>query len=259
MNRSIDSPKWDSSLQLERMPPKLKKKVQFTVRGRCFLVTPQLVTNAMRTFNSTARLAGRDSGNRYAVFDKVGMPYPPKRILSICTGCRLDEFSAGARVNNVFRMLGFQVRKASDAIRLQERWPRTLPSIKILLKRLFSQKWSKFDQEFIFNFRCRFDARYPGVYMFAYPKERSSSVGKHVKEHHVYYVGSSPYAGLGARLTNSGMGRVVADATRERTDSFVKTARTRLTGDRYMLPGWRFRPTQTRRGVAFRISKGWVQ
>lgn len=37
--------------------------------------------------------------------------------------------------------------------------------------------------------------------MFAYPKKDSSLERKRVNEGQVYYVGSSPYAGLGARLT----------------------------------------------------------
>ncbi len=177
-----------------------RNTIQLTIHGRPFVLTALTVRRGMRDFNTKVRLKGRDSGSRYAIFDAEGMPYPPKAILSLCTGCLPNEFSGGNRVNTAFKSLGFEVKRAPRAIRLGERWPRELPAIKVLVSRLFSQKWAKFDQQLVKRFSRRFDAKYPGVYMFAYPSAHSALHGKRVNEADVYYVGMSNYAGLGPRL-----------------------------------------------------------
>lgn len=149
----------------------------------------------MRKFDQRYRGKVKESGSRYAVFDRTGNPYPPKWIVSLATQVPRNRFSGGTRINGILSELGFHVDRAPDVIR-NNRWPHKRPSITRLLARLFSGKWRQLTGDLI-----REDTpNDPGVYLVAFPPTNRDLAGKAVRNQEICYIGMSNHAGVKKRL-----------------------------------------------------------
>jgi hypothetical protein len=168
--------------------------LRYTIDGKKYDISREEIIRAMRQFDRKFSKARPTRGRKFFVWFS-GKPYPPKDILSLACQIPKGIFSGGESTNQIFRDLEFLVSKG----KLPKRLPDTntpLSTVETLRKRLFAQKWSRFEHRDL-DFLKGSTGKYPGVYLLAYSDQPLQ--GKPVDVHDVFYVGSS-CTGLNARL-----------------------------------------------------------
>ena len=104
-----------------------------------------------------------------------GKKYPPKRILE--PGVPRSKFYGGKPSNDVICGLGFRVEEAEvgrttpeEIAKEQACLAEPVPDVNQLVKDLFARTWIDWMTRLDDDATGLVDARYPGVYMLAYPE-----------------------------------------------------------------------------------------